>query len=114
MIDQKSVITAVKNRFTIHLYILFTLKIRTFLYFVTQCLTVPGAVYHLLAELLQVFFPPTGHGSRRLGGGNSLLRTGARVFAGTQTTSSPIILEKFLPLFPQTLNTSAVSEGKGS
>lgn len=72
----------------------------------------PGAVYHLLAELLQVLFTSTGHGGRHVGGGNSLLWRGARMFAGTQTTSSPVRLETFLPLLPQTLNAPAVSEGK--
>ena len=72
----------------------------------------PGAVYHLLTQLLQIILTPTGHGDRNLGGGNGLLRRGARMFAGTQTTSSPVSLETLLPLLPQTLNTPAMSERK--
>lgn len=74
----------------------------------------PGAVDHLLAERLQVLLSPTGRAGRPLGGENGLLRGGARMFAGTQTTSSPVRLETFLPLLPQTLDTPAVSERKDS
>lgn len=74
----------------------------------------PGAVDDLLAELLQVLLPSTGCACRPLGGENGVLRGGGRMFAGTQTTSSAVRLETFLPLLPQTLDTPAVPERRDS
>lgn len=55
-----------------------------------------------------VVFTLTGHSSRNLGG-RTLLGGRARMFARTQTASSPVRLETLLPLLLQTLHTSTVS-----